>query len=62
MGNMIQHALVGAGDAKLHVSNTVPEACAAALQDASPEDRIVVLGSFYTVASAKQFFAQNSTP
>jgi len=62
MAKMIQHALAGAGDAKLYVNNTVPEACAAALQDASPEDRIVVLGSFYTVAAAKQFFAQNPTP
>ena len=62
MEKMIQHALADAGDAKLYVNNTVVEACAAALHDASPEDRIVVLGSFYTVAAAKQFFAQSATP
>jgi dihydrofolate synthase/folylpolyglutamate synthase len=57
LAEMIQHALVDAGDAKLYASDTVVEACAAALRDASPEDRIVVVGSFYTVAAAKQFFA-----
>ncbi len=62
LAGMIQHALADAGDAKLHVSNTVEKACAAALQDASPEDRIVVMGSFYTVAAAKQFFAHSATP
>lgn len=46
-------------DAKLFACQRVPQACAAALQKASQKDRIIVLGSFYTVAEALDFFAHN---
>lgn len=59
MADYIQTALGTAGDAKLCASETVTQACAAAMRDASPDDRIFVLGSFYTVAAAKQFFAES---
>ena len=59
LAGLIQHALAEAGDAKLSASDTVAEACAAALCEAQADDRIIVLGSFYTVAAAKQFFSDS---
>ncbi|MBI3186724.1 MAG: bifunctional tetrahydrofolate synthase/dihydrofolate synthase [Gammaproteobacteria bacterium] len=41
-----------AGSAKLCAHQTVAEACADALQQATAGDRIIVLGSFHTVAEA----------
>lgn len=43
-------------DVKLCAELTVEAAVEAAMCDAKPEDRIVILGSFYTVAAAKQYF------
>jgi dihydrofolate synthase/folylpolyglutamate synthase len=57
LAGLIQHALAGAGDVKLCASDTVAQACANAVRDAQADDRIIVLGSFYTVAAAKQFFS-----
>lgn len=45
-------------DVKLQVAATVAEACAQALATASDNDRIIVFGSFYTVAAAMQFFTE----
>ncbi len=62
MSNFIQNTLATPGDAKLCASKTVAQACAAAMRDAGANDRIIVLGSFYTVAAAKQFFAETMNP
>ncbi|MGB5397656.1 MAG: bifunctional tetrahydrofolate synthase/dihydrofolate synthase [Gammaproteobacteria bacterium] len=56
MASLIQSAPEHTGDVKLCASDTVEAACAAAVHDADPDDRIIILGSFYTVAAAKQFF------
>jgi len=56
MAGLIQHALTDAGDVKLYASDSVVQACEAAVAEAEAEDRIIVLGSFYTVAAAKQYF------
>ena len=40
------------GSVKLCAHQSVTDACAAAVQAAMPEDRIIVLGSFHTVAEA----------
>lgn len=45
-----------AADVKLCAESTVEAAIEAAMRDAGPEDRIVILGSFHTVAAAKQYF------
>ncbi len=44
-------------DVKLCAESTVKAAIAAAMRDADPEDRIVILGSFYTVAEATRYFS-----
>jgi dihydrofolate synthase/folylpolyglutamate synthase len=41
---------------RLSACETVAEACAQALQQATANDRIIVFGSFYTVAEATAFF------
>ena len=62
MAELIQYAPETTGDAKLCASDTVAQACAAAMRDASADDRIIILGSFYTVAAAKQFFSTEPAP
>lgn len=47
-------------DAKLFACQNVHEACALAQQQATEKDRIVVLGSFYTVKEAQCFFLHTS--
>ena len=44
-------------DGKLHSTETVAQACAQALSAVDGHDRIIIFGSFYTVAEALQFFA-----
>ena len=44
-------------DVKLCPELTVKAAIEAAMRDADPEDRIVILGSFYTVAAATHYFS-----
>lgn len=55
-------AAVKAADssAKLCAQQTVAEACADALQQATAEDRIIVLGSFHTVAEAGAYLKHHS--
>ena len=48
-----------ASDVKLSDCSTVAEACASALAAAAVEDRIIIFGSFYTVAEATVFFAHH---
>jgi dihydrofolate synthase/folylpolyglutamate synthase len=48
-----------ASDVKLSDCSTVAEACASALAAAAVEDRIIIFGSFYTVAEAMVFFAHH---
>lgn len=43
-------------DVKLCTELTAEAAIEAATSDAKPEDRIIILGSFYMVAAAKQYF------
>ena len=43
-------------DVKLCAESTVKVAIEAAMRDAQAQDRIVIMGSFYTVAAAKQYF------
>lgn len=43
-------------DVKLSAETTVKAAIEAAMRDAKTQDRIVIMGSFYTVAAAKQYF------
>ena len=43
-------------DDKLFASQHVKQACIAAMQKASEKDRIIVLGSFYTVTEALEYF------
>lgn len=45
-----------ASDVKLSDCSTVAEACALALAAAASEDRVIIFGSFYTVAEAMVFF------
>ncbi len=45
-------------DVKLCAELTVQAAIEAALRDAKPEDRIIILGSFYTVAAAIDYFSR----
>ena len=46
-----------ASDVKLSAASTVATACEQALTAAGKNDRIIIFGSFYTVAEAMQFFA-----
>jgi dihydrofolate synthase/folylpolyglutamate synthase len=46
-----------ASDVKLSAASTVASACEQALAAATDNDRIIVFGSFYTVAEAMRFFA-----
>ena len=46
-----------ASDVKLSAASTVASACEQALAAAADNDRIIVFGSFYTVAEALRFFA-----
>lgn len=43
-------------DVKLWPSQTVVDACRQAMQHATPQDRIIVFGSFYTVTEACNYF------
>lgn len=45
-------------DVKLNAASTVADACEQALAAAAENDRIVIFGSFYTVAEASRFFAR----
>ncbi len=54
--NMAQAVRDLNSDVKLSVCDDVTEACAKALTLASENDRIIVFGSFYTVAEASVFF------
>lgn len=45
---------------KLHACETVSDACELARKLAAKDDRIIVFGSFYTVAEATDFFNVNS--
>jgi dihydrofolate synthase/folylpolyglutamate synthase len=45
-------------DVKLCAASTVARACERALAEAGKEDRIIIFGSFHTVAEAMQFFAR----
>ncbi len=47
-------------DVKLSAASTVTSACEQALAAAAGNDRIIIFGSFYTVAEAMQFFALQS--
>jgi dihydrofolate synthase/folylpolyglutamate synthase len=47
-------------DVKLCAASTVSSACEMALAAAEEEDRIIVFGSFHTVAEAMQFFARQA--
>jgi len=47
-------------DVKLSAATTVASACEQALAAAADNDRIIIFGSFYTVAEAMQFFALQS--
>jgi dihydrofolate synthase / folylpolyglutamate synthase len=47
-------------DVKLSAASTVASACEQALAAAADNDRIIIFGSFYTVAEAMQFFALQS--
>ena len=47
-------------DVKLCAASTVAEACDQALAAAARADRIIIFGSFYTVAEAVRFFALQS--
>ena len=47
-------------DVKLSAAPTVAGACEQALAAAADNDRIIIFGSFYTVAEAMQFFALQS--
>jgi dihydrofolate synthase/folylpolyglutamate synthase len=49
-----------ASDVKLSAASTVTSACEQALAAAADNDRIIIFGSFYTVAEAMQFFALQS--
>ncbi|MCG5515829.1 MULTISPECIES: bifunctional tetrahydrofolate synthase/dihydrofolate synthase [Ectothiorhodospira] len=42
------------GEAPVHIASSVVEACQAALLQAGPADRIIVFGSFHTVAAVLQ--------
>lgn len=64
MSDKIEHALneneslaQTSTDVKLCPELTVKAAIEAAMRDADPEDRIVILGSFYTVAAATNYFS-----
>jgi dihydrofolate synthase/folylpolyglutamate synthase len=46
-----------AADVKLSKTSTIAEACARALTIVDKGDRIIIFGSFHTVAEAMQFFA-----
>lgn len=47
---------------KLRAESSVSAACKAALQQAATQDRIIILGSFYTVAEATGFFSGLKQP
>jgi len=55
MANAVEQQV---SDVKLCAASTVSSACAMALAAADEEDRIIVFGSFHTVAEAMQFFAR----
>ena len=46
-----------AADVKLTAASTVGEACKLAVDAAGPDDRIIICGSFHTVADAMSYFA-----
>jgi len=58
--NMAQAVRDLHSDVKLSVCESVAEACATALALASEKDRIIVFGSFYTVAEATLYFDSNT--
>lgn len=57
MAGLIQAEPGIRADVKLCACDTVAQACEAAVRDSVKSDRIVVIGSFYTVAAAKQYFS-----
>jgi len=58
--NMAQAVRDLHSDVKLSVCESVAEACTTALALASEKDRIIVFGSFYTVAEAMLYFDRNT--
>jgi len=46
-----------ASDVKLSAASTVTDACAQVMAAAGKDDRVIIFGSFYTVAEAMRFFA-----
>lgn len=59
MASIVQSALLAhnGADVKLCAALTVEEAISAAMSEVGAQDRIVILGSFYTVASATHHFS-----
>jgi dihydrofolate synthase/folylpolyglutamate synthase len=59
MANSVKSALLAhnGADVKLCAEHTVEEAIAAAISAADVQDRIIILGSFYTVAEAVNYFS-----
>ena len=55
LATMVQ---VRISDVKLAPDESVEQACAMAKTAAGPDDRILVTGSFYTVAAARRFFSK----
>lgn len=55
--NMANAVEQQASDVKLIAALTVAEACSQALAAAARDDRVIIFGSFYTVAAAMAFFA-----
>lgn len=53
MASFLEHM---SADVKLCAESSVAEACALAMQKADRQDRIIIMGSFYTVAEAICFF------
>lgn len=47
-----------AADVKLSAASTIADACTRAFTTVNEDDRIIVFGSFYTVAEAMRFFAR----
>jgi dihydrofolate synthase/folylpolyglutamate synthase len=59
MSSIVESALLAHNDAdvKLCPESTVEAAITTAINTAEPQDRIVILGSFYTVAAATHYFS-----
>lgn len=59
MASVVKSALLAhtGADVKLCAEHTVEDAIAAAMSAAGAQDRVVILGSFYTVAAAAHYFS-----